>query len=148
MGNRISFDEISKQLRSIYGVMLCYIQDGIQNDAPYLVRYGQLRVSLVTSAKRPPIVSYASNLFTVHKMLYCIIVKVKLAIWAAKCTDWHLPKFNKVLQSLYATSVAQRLAYIRYASRKLRERLVVNKPFQLPLRPRLQKNKRTGTPSN
>ena len=41
MGNRISFDEISKQLRSIYGVMLCYIQDEIQNDAPYLVRYGQ-----------------------------------------------------------------------------------------------------------
>ena len=41
MGNRISFDEISKQLCSIYGVMLCYIQDEIQNDAPYLVRYGQ-----------------------------------------------------------------------------------------------------------
>lgn len=38
------------------------------------------RVSLVTSVKRPPMVSYASNLFTVHKMLYCIIVKVKLAI--------------------------------------------------------------------
>ena len=41
MGNRISFDEISKQLRSIYGVILCYIQDEIQNDAPYLIRYGQ-----------------------------------------------------------------------------------------------------------
>ena len=41
MDTRISFDEISKQLRSIYGVMLCYIQDEIQNDALYLVRYGQ-----------------------------------------------------------------------------------------------------------
>ena len=26
MGNRIFFDEFSKQLRRIYGVMLCYIQ--------------------------------------------------------------------------------------------------------------------------
>ena len=80
MGNRITFDEICQQLCSIYRVTLCSFQNEVQNNSPYLVRYDNSRVSLVTSAKRPPMVSYASNLFTVHKLSYCIIVKVKLAI--------------------------------------------------------------------
>ena len=79
MGNRIPFDEISQQLCSIYRVTLCSIQNKIQNDSPYLVRYGQIESVIGYLRKRPTMVSYASNLFTVHKMLYCIIVKVKLA---------------------------------------------------------------------
>ena len=42
MGNRITFDEISQQLCSIYRVALCNFQNEVQNDSPYLVRYGQL----------------------------------------------------------------------------------------------------------
>ena len=42
MGNRITFDEISQQLCSIYRVTLCSFQNEVQNDSPYLVRYGQL----------------------------------------------------------------------------------------------------------
>lgn len=41
MGNRIFFDKISKQLRSIYGVTLRYVQDNLQDDNPYLVRNRQ-----------------------------------------------------------------------------------------------------------
>ena len=80
MGNRISFDEISKQLRSIYGVMLCYIQDEIQNDAPYLVRYGQFESVIGELSKE------AADGFIRFKSLHraqdviCIIVKVRLAI--------------------------------------------------------------------
>lgn len=87
MGNRITFDEISQQLFSIYRVTLCNLQNEIQNDSPYLVRYGQLESVIGNLCKETTEVSYASNLFTVPKMLYCIIVKVKLAIRAAKCTD-------------------------------------------------------------
>ena len=42
MGNRITFDKISQQLCSIYRVTLCCFQNEVQNDSPYLVRYGQL----------------------------------------------------------------------------------------------------------
>ena len=42
MGNRITFDEICQQLCSIYRVTLCSFQNEVQNDSPYLVRYGQL----------------------------------------------------------------------------------------------------------
>ena len=42
MGNRITFDKISQQLCSIYRVTLCSFQNEVQNDSPYLVRYGQL----------------------------------------------------------------------------------------------------------
>ena len=41
MGNRITFDEISQQLCSIYRVTLCDFQNEVQNDSPYLVRYRQ-----------------------------------------------------------------------------------------------------------
>ena len=62
-------------------VTFCSFQNEVQNDSPYLVRYGQLESVIGNlSAKRPPMVSYDSNLVTVHKMLYFIIVKVKLAI--------------------------------------------------------------------
>ena len=65
MGNRISFDEISKQLRSIYGVMLCYIQDEIQNDAPYLIRYGQFESVIGNLCKK------TTNSFIRLKSLHC-----------------------------------------------------------------------------
>ena len=42
MGNRITFDEISQQLCSIYRVTLCRFQNEVQNDSPCLIRYGQL----------------------------------------------------------------------------------------------------------
>lgn len=42
MGNRITFDEICQQLCSIYRVTLCSFQNEVQNNSPYLVRYGQL----------------------------------------------------------------------------------------------------------
>ena len=80
MGNRIIIDEICQQLRCIYRVALRNLQNEVQNESPFLSVTDNSRVSLVTSAKRPPMVSYASNLFTEHKMLYCIIVKVRLAI--------------------------------------------------------------------
>ena len=41
MGNRITFDEISQQLCSIYRVTLCSFQNEVQNESPYLVRYEQ-----------------------------------------------------------------------------------------------------------
>ena len=41
MGNRITFGEICQQLCSIYRVTLCSFQNEVQNDSPYLVRYGQ-----------------------------------------------------------------------------------------------------------
>ena len=41
VGKRIIFDEISQQLGSIYRVTLCYLENAIQNDSPYFVRYGQ-----------------------------------------------------------------------------------------------------------
>lgn len=42
MDNRITFDEISQHLCSIYRVTLCSFQNEVQNDSPYFVRYGQL----------------------------------------------------------------------------------------------------------
>ena len=42
MGYRITFDEICQQLCSIYRVTLYSFQNEVQNDSPYLVRYGQL----------------------------------------------------------------------------------------------------------
>ena len=80
MGNRITFDKISQQLCSIYRVTLCSFQNEVPKIAHILSVTDNSRVSLVTSVKRPPMVSYASNLFIIHKMLYCIIIKVKLAI--------------------------------------------------------------------
>ena len=81
MGNRITFDEISQKLCSIYRVTLCCFQNEIQNDSPYLVRYGQLESVIGNPQQRGRRWFHTlqiSSLYT--KMLYCIIVKVKLAI--------------------------------------------------------------------
>lgn len=65
MGNRITFDEICQQLCSIYRVTLCCFQNEIQNDSPYLVRYGQLESVIGNLSKE------AADGFIRFKSLHC-----------------------------------------------------------------------------
>ena len=65
MGNRITFDEISQKLCSIYRVTLCCFQNEIQNDSPYLVRYGQLE-SVIGNLRKE-----AADGFIRFKSLHC-----------------------------------------------------------------------------
>ena len=51
MGDRITFDNISQQLCSINRVTLCSFQNEVQNDSPYLVRYGQLESDISNLCK-------------------------------------------------------------------------------------------------
>ena len=80
MGNRITFDESASNSVASIEKRSAASKTKSKMIAHILSVTDNSRVSLVTSVKRPPMVSYALNLFTVHKMLYCIIVKVKLAI--------------------------------------------------------------------
>ena len=65
MGNRITFDEICQQLCSIYRVTLCCFQNEVQNDSPYLVRYGQLESVIGNLSKE------AADGFIRFKSLHC-----------------------------------------------------------------------------
>src|SRR5574344_1452582 len=88
--------------------------------------------SLEAFSKRFPIVSYASNLFTTERMLYCNAVSEVAAICEAKLLAWHLPNPSKPLLSLNMTSRAHRWEYSLEASKKSRPILVVIKPFHAP----------------
>ena len=65
MGNRITFDNISQQLCSINRVTLCSFQNEVQNDSPYLVRYGQLESVIGNLSKE------AADGFIRFKSLHC-----------------------------------------------------------------------------
>lgn len=65
MGNRITFDEICQQLCSIYRVTLCSFQNEVQNNSPYLVRYGQLESVIGNLSKE------ATDGFIRFKSLHC-----------------------------------------------------------------------------
>ena len=65
MGNRITFDEICQQLCSIYRVTLCCFQNEVQNDSPYLVRYGPLESVIGNLSKE------AADGFIRFKSLHC-----------------------------------------------------------------------------
>lgn len=57
-------------------------------------------VSPVTSAKSPPMVSYASNRFTHPRILYCIMHSDIAAICPAKSMHWHFPRLSNPFISL------------------------------------------------
>ena len=57
-------------------------------------------VSPVSSANRPPMVSYDSKRLTVPSILYCIMHSDSAAICPAKSTHWHLPRFSRPFISL------------------------------------------------
>ena len=148
MGNRISFDEISKQLCSIYGVMLCYIQDEIQNDAPYLVRYGQFESVIGNLCKE------TTDGFIRFKSLHCTqdVILHHCQSEAGNLSDkMYRLAFAKVQQGLTILvcnfgSPSSGINTIRFKEAK--RKVSSQQPFQFPLRPRLQKDKRTDTPSN
>ena len=148
MGNRISFDEINKQLCSIYGVMLCYIQDEIQNDAPYLVRYGQFESVIGNLCKE------TTDGFIRFKSLHCtqdVILHHCQSEASNLSGKMYRLAFAKVQQGLTILvcnfgSPSSGINTIRFKEAK--RKVCGQKPFQFSLRPRLQKNKRTGTPSN
>ena len=81
---RILINDCRKQFTSVSRDNLCYLQDGIQYQFPYLVRDGQLESISGGLVEEFPSVSYASNRFTIQRMLYCIMVSEKLAICAEK----------------------------------------------------------------
>jgi hypothetical protein len=56
--------------------------------------------SLETVSKSFPMVSYAVNLFTRERMLYCNAVKEVAAICEAKLFAWHFPSPKSPLASL------------------------------------------------
>ena len=149
MGNRIIFDKISQQLCSIYGVTLCYMQNEIQNESPYFVRYGQLK-SVIGNFRKEA--TYGFIRFKSLHRAQDVILHHSQGEAGYLGGKMHRLAFTEVKQGLailvcHFGCPTSGIKTIRFKEAK-REVCSQQPPFQFPLRPRLQKNKRTGTPSN
>lgn len=148
MGNRITFDEICQQLCSIYRVTLCSFQNEVQNNSPYLVRYGQLESVIGNLCKE------TTDGFIRFKSLHCtqdVILHHCQSEASNLSGKMYRLAFAKVQQGLTILvcnfgSPSSGINTIRFKEAK--RKVCGQHPFQFPLRPRLQKHKRTGTQSN
>ena len=148
MGNRITFDEISQQLCSIYRVTLCSFQNEFQNASPYLVRCGQLESVIGYLCKE------TTDGFKRFKSLHCTLDVIQHHCQSEASNlsgKMYRLAFAKVQQGLTilvcnfgCTSSGINTIRFKEAKRKV----CSQHPFLFLLRPHLQKNKRTGTPSN
>ena len=74
---RILINDCGEQFAGISKDHLCDFQDGVLYQFPFPVRYGQLESIDCSFTEGSPNGLVASNRFTVHRMLYCIMVGVK-----------------------------------------------------------------------
>lgn len=148
MGNRITFDKISQQLCSIYRVTLCSFQNEDQNESPYLVRYGQLESVIGNLSKE------AADGFIRFKSLHCtqdVILHHCQSETGNLSGKMHRLAFAKIQLGLTILVCnfgcpSSGINTIRFKEAK--RKVCSQQPIPVPLRPRLQKNKRTDTPSN